>query len=66
MGMAQEIGAVLDTKSKMFAVEGLMKTEFDKDLKTSDLISLEVEDKNLVKRATKRLAVDVKVGESPQ
>lgn len=66
MGIATEIGAVLDIKAKMFAKEGVMKAEFDTDLKTSDFISLKVEDENLVKRATKRLAVDVAVGESPQ
>ena len=66
MGMAKEIGSVLGIKAKMFAKEGVMKAEFDKGLKTSDFISLKVADENLVKRATKRLAVDVKVGESPQ
>jgi len=66
MGMAKEIGSVLDMDAKMFAKEGVMAAEFDKDLKTSDFISLKVADKNLVKRATKRLAVDVKVEESPQ
>ncbi len=66
MGMAKEIGTVLDMKAKMFAVEGVMTSNFDKDLKSSDFISLKIEDESLIKRATKRIAIDVKVGESPQ
>ncbi len=62
LGMAKEISTVfgLDFNSKIKNFNG------SKDLKTSDFLSLEVEDGNLVKRATKRLAINVKVGPSPK
>jgi phenylalanyl-tRNA synthetase beta subunit len=66
MGMAKEIGAVLNMQAKTFSAEGLMTTEFDKNLKTSDFLTLDISDKNLVKRAAKRLAVNVNVAPSPQ
>ncbi len=66
LGMAKEIAAVLDMKAKTFAFDGLWNATYSKNIKTSEYLSLEIEDKNLVKRATKRLAVNVKVEESPQ
>jgi hypothetical protein len=66
MGMAKEISAVLDVPSKIFVEDGVLTKEFSKDFKTSDFLSLEVEDENLVKRATKRMARNVKIQESPE
>jgi len=60
-GIAKEIsvltGLQLKEIDKSFQVE--------KGLRSSDYLSLEVEDSHLVPRATKRLVKDVKVGPSP-
>jgi len=66
MGMAKEISAVLDTPHKMFIKDDVLMSEYSKEIKTSDFISLEIENKELVKRATKRIAINVEIKESPQ
>gem|GEM_PF-4135132 len=62
-GIAQEISVLFNLKLKgdIFAAP---KT--DSSVKTSDFLSLKVENKDLVKRATKRIAVDVEIKESPK
>jgi len=64
-GVAREISAVLDTPYKKWVSEDILNASFDDSFKTSDFVKLSVVD-DLVKRATKRLAVDVQVGESPK
>ena len=66
MGMAKEISAVLDTPHKMFIKDDVLMSEYSKEIKTSDFISLEIENEELVKRATKRIAINVEIKESPQ
>jgi len=66
MGMAKEISAVLDTPHKMFISDNVLMSEYSKEIKTSDFISLEIENEKLVKRATKRIAINVEIKESPQ
>ena len=65
-GVAREISAVLDIPYKQWVSPEIEKVEFDDSFKTSDFVALSVADSDMVKRATKRLAVDVKVGESPR
>lgn len=65
MGMAKEISAVLDLPCKNFVSENWMKKKFSDKVKASDFISLEVEDDRLIKRATKRMVINVKIEESP-
>lgn len=68
-GMVKEISAILDLPAK----DILYKTKnikFDNNFKTSDFINLDISDankggKNKVIRATKRIALDIKVGKSP-
>ncbi len=62
LGIAKEIAGVfdLDFQSNLSDFKG------DENLKTSDFLSLKVENNELVPRATKRLAVDVKITESPE
>ncbi len=64
-GVAREIGAVLDIPYKQWSFAGVADATFDDSFKTSDFITLSVDDLGLVKRATKRLALDVQVGPSP-
>ena len=65
MGMAKEIGAVLNMPSKDFAID-FSEEKYSNEIKTSDFISLEVKNKDFVKRALKRIAFDVKITESPE
>lgn len=61
IGIARELATLLNIEVRL--QYGGPKA--DKYLKTADFISLSVEDSKLVRRAMKRLVVDVKVGESP-
>jgi len=60
-GIAKEISVLAGLRLK----EIDKSFEFKKGLKSSDHLSLEVEDTNLVPRATKRLVKNVKVNSSP-
>ncbi|MCK5588802.1 MAG: phenylalanine--tRNA ligase subunit beta [Candidatus Pacebacteria bacterium] len=63
-GIASEVSAILDIPRK-YDIFNLDGKEYGKELKTSDFVSLLIQEKNLINRATKRLAVDVKVKPSP-
>ncbi|MCK4918235.1 MAG: C40 family peptidase [Candidatus Pacebacteria bacterium] len=60
-GIAREISVLTSLKLR----EEDKKEIFEKNLKSSDHISLSVKDTNLVFRATKRLVQNVKIGQSP-
>jgi phenylalanyl-tRNA synthetase beta subunit len=61
IGIAREVATLLDLPLKLpeYVYEG------DASVKTSDAVTLVPPDGKLVRRALKRLAIDVKVGESP-
>ncbi|MFA5838366.1 MAG: phenylalanine--tRNA ligase beta subunit-related protein [Candidatus Paceibacterota bacterium] len=61
-GIAREIGMLFDLKTKF---PDLDKLQADKSLKSSDFLTLKIENPNECRRATKRLVVDVRVKESP-
>lgn len=61
-GIAREIGILFDLKTKFPNVESI---KVDKNLKSSDFLTLKIENPNECRRATKRLVVDVQVKESP-
>lgn len=65
-GMVHEIAAVLDTTAREQAGFIVGSDAFSEEIQTSNFLSLNVENESSVLRATKRLAIDVKVGESPQ
>jgi len=65
-GMAREVAAVLDIPYKKWVKQEILDTVFDSSYKTSDFVTVQVADKDLVKRASKRLATGVQVGPSPQ
>ncbi len=63
-GIVKEISAILNLPAE----DVLYQTEnvkFDDSFKSSDFIALKVEDGQKVLRATKRLAINVKIGPSP-
>jgi phenylalanyl-tRNA synthetase beta chain len=62
IGMAREIGAISSSKLKAQS----SKAKEDKNLKIKDFLQIEVQDKKLCPRYSARVAVDVKVGESPK
>ncbi len=66
IGMVEEISAVLKMPNKIFSIDDLSKVRFDSSLKTSDYLSFELKNQEKVPRATKRLAINVKVGKSPE
>lgn len=61
LGMAREISVLTSLQIKYPEIKFSVK----EGLKNEDFFSLEVENKNLVKRATKRLVQNVKIGPSP-
>jgi phenylalanyl-tRNA synthetase beta chain len=61
LGVAREVGVLLDQELKLPEV----KYQTDDSQKTSDFITLQVDDEKLAPRAMKRVVLDVKVGESP-
>ena len=61
-GIAKEISVLTGKKLKSFEVD----FSGSDDLKSSDFITLQVEDSKLVPRATKRLVQNVKIGASPE
>ncbi|MEK7182377.1 MAG: phenylalanine--tRNA ligase beta subunit-related protein [Patescibacteria group bacterium] len=62
-GIAREVEMLFDLKTKFSDVENV-KT--DKNLKSSDFLTLKIENPNECRRATKRLVIDVQVKESPE
>jgi len=70
-GIAKEISVLTGLKlkkqeNKRSRLIGDPPMRREKELKSSDHLSLKVEDSNLVPCATKRLVKDIKIGESPQ
>ncbi|TSD03420.1 MAG: phenylalanyl-tRNA synthetase beta chain [Parcubacteria group bacterium Athens0714_16] len=61
-GITREIEMLFDLKTKF---PDLNKLQTDKSLKSSDFLTLKIENPNECRRATKRLVVDVQVKESP-
>lgn len=64
-GIVKETFSVLGIPAKD-VLHRIENYSFDDSFKTSDFASLKVEDERLVPRATKRMAVDVKVEQSPE
>ncbi len=62
IGMAREIAAISNSK---FQIPNL-KLKEERALKVKDFLKVEVQDKKLCPRYSARVAIDVKVGESPQ
>ena len=62
IGMAREIGAISNSKIKLQK----LKIEEDRVLKIKDFLEIEVQDKKSCPRYSARVAVDVKVGDSPK
>ncbi|PID83576.1 phenylalanine--tRNA ligase subunit beta [Candidatus Campbellbacteria bacterium] len=65
MGIVKEISAVLDIPYTNFQ-DQYKEHKFSSDFKTSDFVNLEVQDTNLVPKATKIIARNVKIKESPE
>jgi len=62
LGIAREISAITGSKFQFPKI----KVKQDKDLKTKELLNVEVKAKQLCPRYTARIIQDVKVGPSPQ
>lgn len=64
-GIVKEISSVLDIEAKN-VLHRVEDVSFDESFKTSDFVSLEIGDESLIPRASKRLAIDVKIEDSPE
>lgn len=65
-GIAKELSAILNVPLKADPFTDLPKVETDANVRTSEHASLTIEVPEICRRSLKRLAVGVKVGESPK